>query len=88
MTNTEIPEEAYNAAERAYTAARSKDLASGPAAFRAGLTAALPALRKQWAEDVVEAIRRHPVADRAPREFIDGLGAAAHIVREYGETTP
>lgn len=55
MTNTEIPEEAVKAAEQAYW-----HVAMGPGGpdrdpFEAALSAALPALRKQWEAERQEA---------------------------------
>lgn len=93
MTNTEIPKEAAQAAERAYCAARAKSLASGVDAFRAALEAALPALRKQWGEQAAAAIEKYRDTPMTLSEVMlmsvnDSLTTAAKIVREYGETTP
>jgi len=51
---------------------------------RAALEAALPALRRQWAEEVAEAVLDHGTA--RPESAWRATRTAARIVREYGET--
>lgn len=67
----------------------------------AALEAALPALRKQWAEEVAKAVEAGADAHNLkiahiagvphrPRDGMvsSGIRRAASIVREYGETAP
>ncbi|MFC0626154.1 hypothetical protein [Kribbella deserti] len=95
MTDTTIPEEAVTDAADAIQGvlygtvdrdARDERPDVGLAAL-AALTAALPALRRQWADETAQAIE-----DKANWRFVEGEGRARHdsarIVREFGETKP
>jgi len=89
-----IPEEVVQAATERFWYVEQGP--GGPDAdpMRVALEAALPALRRQWAADLAQAIEDHPGPDPSPAlpawwaGYSEAQRDAARIVREFGESLP
>jgi hypothetical protein len=82
-----IPEDAVEAATTThYTEWERDPKATDTDVMRAALVAALPALRRQWAEEVAQAVLDRGTA--RPDSAWRATRTAARIVRQFGESLP